>query len=342
MYTVAMNHPSFFLLRNGERPAALASIEEASRARGSGGFVWLNFVDPDKREITGIIPAFGIHPLSVEDCFDENQIPKIDVFPEYTSILFNDLSWREGDGAVITELNAFFGDDFLVTVMRGETGNRCPDAFVLGAIGHAEALSPARLLQVILDRLVDLKFDAVEKAGDLIAELEDRVIAGGNIAPAETQATRKNLLVMRKSLYHEREVLEELRRKGCERVPENTNIFFSDIYDHLAKFAGMVDAQRETVTSLAQMQLAVTSNQMAEASNRTNRSVNRLTVITTICMPLSLIAGIGGMSEWSMMTGPENWRISYAALIGGMVILGLGNFFVIKWIDKWKDRKREE
>jgi magnesium transporter len=78
---------------------------------------------------------------------------------------------------------------------------------------------------------------------------------------------------------------------------------------------------------------------MAQAANRTNRTVRRLTLITTIFMPLTLIAGIGGMSEWSMMTGPENWRIAYPAFIAGMVVIGVINFFLLRWIEsRYPDR----
>jgi magnesium transporter len=61
--------------------------------------------------------------------------------------------------------------------------------------------------------------------------------------------------------------------------------------------------------------------------------VRRLTLITTIFMPLTLIAGVGGMSEWSMVTGPENWRIAYPVLIAGMAVIGLINFFLLRWIE---------
>ena len=82
------------------------------------------------------------------------------------------------------------------------------------------------------------------------------------------------------------------------------------------------------------------NNQMAKAANQTNSIVRRLTLITTIFMPLTLLAGIGGMSEWSMMTNPENWMISYPLFVLGMVILGAANYFFLKKLEK-KDREKE-
>jgi magnesium transporter len=73
---------------------------------------------------------------------------------------------------------------------------------------------------------------------------------------------------------------------------------------------------------------------MAKAANNTNATVRRLTFITTIFMPLSLLAGIGGMSEWSMMTGPENWRVSYPIFLAAMVAIGVVDYFLLKWLER--------
>ena len=75
---------------------------------------------------------------------------------------------------------------------------------------------------------------------------------------------------------------------------------------------------------------------MATAAQKTNVTVERLTFITTIFMPLTLLAGIGGMSEYSMMTSKLNWRFSYGLFLIGMVILGITTFYILRWVDKRK------
>jgi magnesium transporter len=79
---------------------------------------------------------------------------------------------------------------------------------------------------------------------------------------------------------------------------------------------------------------------MAKTANETNSTVRRLTFITTIFMPLTLLAGIGGMSEWSMMTGAANWKISYPAFLLMMVVIGIANYYLLKWFEK-KDQGRD-
>ena len=76
------------------------------------------------------------------------------------------------------------------------------------------------------------------------------------------------------------------------------------------------------------------NNRLAMISNKTNLVMRRLTLITTIFMPLTLLSGIGGMSEWSMMTGPQNWRLAYPAFLGGMVIIAALSYCLIKWVEK--------
>ncbi len=332
-----MRHCDFFHFQNGSSPRVLQSVNEAASARETGGFVWLNFCMPDRSDLDAIIPAFSIHHLSVEDCFDEDQIPKIDLFEGYTSILFNDLSWKKGS-ASIAELNLFFGKDFIVTVIRDETWSHAPTAAIIESLersGNRSIPGPARVLHAILDRVTDRKFLAVDASVDAVAELEDRLLSGaGKVAPEEIQAIRRDLILMRKSLFHERETLERICRKDSAFIPAKALIYFSDVHDHLSKFLDTVESNRETMTNLAQTQLALTNNEMVVAANRTNNSVSRLTFITTIFMPLTLVAGIGGMSEWTMITGPNNWKYSYPILFVAMAILGVVNYLVLKRLNK--------
>jgi magnesium transporter len=82
------------------------------------------------------------------------------------------------------------------------------------------------------------------------------------------------------------------------------------------------------------MYLSMLNNKMTKAANETNVIVRRLTLITTIFMPLTLLAGIGGMSEWSMMTGPHNWKIAYPAFLLAMVVIGFVNYLLLKRFEK--------
>jgi magnesium transporter len=275
----------------------------------------------------------GIHPLAIEDCLSDSQIPKIEDFPGNAFIIFNDFHWCNGRLAV-DEVDAFLGDHFVVTIARNGSENQRPlsdlEQTVAREIG-TDRQGPAFLLHTLLDHVVDQKFTAIEALEEKLDRAEDKLLADvEHFNPAELLNLRRDLLTLRKSLFHEREILVKICRKDYSSIPEKAIYFYRDIYDHLAKFFELTESYRDIVTSLMEMYLSMLNNQMAKVANETNTTVRRLTFITTIFMPLTLLAGIGGMSEWSMMTGPENWKVTYPLFLLGMGIIGVISYYLLK------------
>jgi len=195
-------------------------------------------------------------------------------------------------------------------------------------------------MHIILDYIVDQMADAVEKAEDEIDQAEEAILASPSaFDPAMLTYLRRNLLGLHKSLFHEREILVKISRNDCEWVPEKASVHYRDIFDHLSNFLEMTESHRDNVTSLMELYASMLNNQMARDSNHTNATVRRLTLITTIFMPLTLLSGILGMSEWTVMTGGEsNIRHSYPIFAAIMIVIGLANFLFIRWLDRrdWK------
>jgi magnesium transporter len=314
-----------------------ASLENALEVMKVGGYIWLDYYQPKKEELSLLIEPLGLHPLSIEDCVDENQIPKIDDYPRNTFILFNAFHYSQGTLSV-TELDAFLGRNFLVTVSSHNSHEQSLLRNIQrGVENESESAKhgPAFLLHIILDQIVDEKFVAIEALEEKLNEGEEMILSNlEHFDPSELMHLRRDLLAVRKSLFHEREILVKICRKDSPFIPDKAIYHYRDIYDHLSKFFELTESYRDLVTSLMEMYLSMLNNQMAKAANETNMIVRRLTFITTIFMPLTLLAGIGGMSEWSMMTGPQNWHIAYPAFLLAMVVLGVLNFFFFKWIEK--------
>jgi magnesium transporter len=332
-----MSESWFYHISSTGKLARMASVDAALAAAKEGGFLWLNYCRPTKDELALLIDPFGLHPLSIEDCFDDNQIPKMDDFPRNTFILFNAFNYSDNQLS-IGEIDLFIGKNFLITVSQRDSENRQ----FLNVIEHIMEMDiesarhgPAFLMHVILDHVVDQKFLAIEALEDELDAVEEAMLADvSNFNPAELIRMRRDLLSLRKSLFHEREVLVKICRKDCPFISEKAIFHYRDIYDHLAKFFELTESYREIVTSLMEMYLSMLNNRMAQAANETNATVRRLTFITTIFMPLTLLAGIGGMSEWSMMTGPGNWRIAYPAFLAAMVVMGFANYYLLKKLEK--------
>ena len=310
---------------------------EALAATEGGGFIWLDYCRSQKNELRSLIEPFGLHSLSVEDCTDDNQVPKIDVFPRNTFIIFNAFNYIDRE-LQIDEVDLFIGQNFLITVSGRDTDDR----WSLEGLERIVELDletvrqgPAFLMHVILDNIVDRKFMAIEALEDELDTAEERMLGDpSGFNPAELLRLRRTLLSLRKSLFHEREILVKICRNDCSFISEKAIFHYRDIYDHLAKFFELTETYRDIVTSLMELHMSMLNNQMAKAANETNRTVRRLTFITTIFMPLTLLAGIGGMSEWSMMTGPANWRIAYPFFLLGMAAIGVANYFLLKRLDR--------
>jgi magnesium transporter len=339
-----MSETSFYHISRAGKLSRPKTVAAALAATKGGGFLWLHYRQPAKDELLRLIKPLGLHPLSIEDCFDENQIPKIEDFPRNTFILFNSFYYSNGKLS-IGEIDLFIGKNFLVTVSQSDAEN----PRLLDGIEHivemdieSARLGPAFLMHILLDHIVDQKFLAIEALEDELDAAEDAMLADApNFNPAELVRLRRDLLGLRKSLFHEREILVKICRKDCPFISEKAIFHYRDIYDHLAKFFELTESYRDILTSLMEMYLSMLNNQMAKAANETNTTVRRLTFITTIFMPLTLLAGIGGMSEWSMMTGPQNWRIAYPAFLLAMVVLGFINYYLLNWLEKRRRQRRK-
>ncbi len=240
-------------------------------------------------------------------------------------------------------MDFFIGENFLITVSGQNSDMRRPLKEISRKLGREKDYGrggPAFLLQNIMDFLVDNKFEAIETAGDDLEQAEENLLNHSTtFDPGELIRLRRYLLLIRKSLYHEREILVKICRLDSRFISEKTIFHYRDIYDHLAKFFEMAETYRELVTSLMELYTSLLNNLMTKASNQTNSSVRRLTVITTIFMPLTLLASIGGMSEWTMMTGPSNWKISYPLFLAGLGIIAVLNFYVLRGIERRKNLK---
>ena len=319
----------------------IATLGEAIAVSKEGGFVWFNFYQPTREALSSLIDTIGIHPLSVEDCFDENQVPKIEYFNNNTFIIFNAFSYS-GKTLFIDEVNLFIGKNFLITVSGNNSGTRKPLNNIADLIENGNTngkTGPDFLMHIILDWLVDEKYKAFDDMEEELEEAEESLLDNvEKFQPMQLIHMRKNLMMLRKALYHEREILVKICRLDCPFITEKAIVHYRDIYDHLAKFFELTETYREIETSLMELYTSLLNNLMTKMSNDTNTSVRRLTLIATIFMPLTLLASIGGMSEWSMMTGPENWKLSYPLFILAMVIIAIVNFALIRRLEKKRDK----
>lgn len=328
-----MSENHFFSVGLDGRLKRFHTLEELLSALQEGGYAWLDFYDPSKEDLAALIQAFGIHPLSVEDCLDADQVPKIEDFATNTFILLNGYQYQDGI-LHLEEIDFILGKNFLITV----SGHQGGSLKLYEKVEEAVALNrdsvqpgPDYLLHVVMDYIVDHKFSAIESIQDAIDTAEEDILKQpSSYSPEILMRLRRDLLILRKSLFHEREILVKVCRRDSPYISEQAIYNYRDIYDHLAKYYEIIEIYREMITSLLEMYLSMINNRMAEVANRTNATVRRLTLITTVFMPLTLLAGIGGMSEWTMMTGQPYWKIAYPAFMLGMAVIGTFSYWFLR------------
>jgi magnesium transporter len=313
------------------------TVKDAIAELTEGGYIWLNYYKPERQDLSILTDLIGIHPLSVEDCFDEKQVPKMENFPNNTFILFNAFCYQNGE-LFLDEINLFIGKNFLITVSGYNSEEREPlkkiESLVENDISGAKT-GPVWLLHKVIDFLVDQKYSSFDTMEDELENAEDILLENiSEFQPMKLLHLRRNLVALRKSLYHEREIIVKINRLDSPFIPEKAIVPFRDIYDHLAKFFELTETYREIEASLMELYTSLLNNRMTQMSNETNATVKRLTIITTVFMPLTLLASIGGMSEYTMMTGQSNWKTAYLLFVLAMVIIGTVNFILIKGSEK--------
>jgi len=316
----------------------MPTLQEAlTYTTSKNGYVWADYVDPTAELLAELMPALGIHPLSIEDCLNGNQLPKLDLFPNYSFLIFN--TFEETPEELLPhELDLFIGENFVVTAgFRREDNQPLLTGLreLLERQREVVKQGPSYLLHQVLDKTVDDKLSVIENIEEALEANEDAILAEPlEFDYSSLMQSRRALQVIRRSLFHEREVVNKLIRRDSPFITEKALVYFRDIYDHLSKYYEVAETAREQVTDLMEIHLSLINNSMAETANRTNAIMRRLTLITTIFMPLTLIAGIGGMSEFTMMVGQENWKIAYVVLLVVMAVIALVNYLLLMRMER--------
>ena len=159
-----MSESKFYHFSSNGLFYGVSSVKEAITASKEGGYIWLNFYNPTAEELHSLIDTMGVHPLSVEDCLDSNQVPKIEQFPDNTFIIFNAFNYTDKT-LLIDETDLFLWKNFLITVSGIQSEGRKPLDGVINIVNNDTGLArtgPAFLMQIVLDYIVDEKLHAID------------------------------------------------------------------------------------------------------------------------------------------------------------------------------------
>ena len=307
----------------------LNSVEECKEWKKSPGVVWINIDGIHEISVVESVgKLFGIHPLVQEDIVNTNQRPKVE---DYDSYLFAIVKMLYEDREA-SEINAEQVSIIVTPKIVISFQERDGDVFspVRERLRNGKGIIRQRgsdyLAYCLIDAIVDHYFLIMENLENRILPLEDQAV--NDPTPQVMQSIhslKSDLVFLRRSLWPLREMLARLEREQLTLIRPDTRRFLRDVYDHTIQIIEILESFQEIVSGLLDVY-------MSSISNRMNNVMKVLTIIATIFIPLTFIAGVYGMNFQHM---PElAWRWGYPAVWGVMllVIIGMVIFFKRK---KW-------
>lgn len=300
-------------------------IEVASNAvefLNTDSVTWLNVMGlADTDALETIRENFGFHPLVLEDVMRPFQRPKFEVYEDYL-FLVNKL-FVPDETEEVEQISFVMGRHYLITFQEtsGDVFDEVRQRIRNGKRRLRES-GPDYLSYELVDAVVDSYFPVLETIGDDIEVLEDEITETERTQDTLEQIHRyrRKLLVLRRTAWSQREMLGQLQKEGQDLIQDETRIYFRDSYDHAIRILDIIESYREMSSSLHELYLTMASNKM-------NSIMKVLTIIATIFIPLTFVAGIYGMnfdpgvSPWNM---PElSWYYGYPFSLGIMVVITL-------------------
>ena len=306
-----------------------ASVEECFPFKETATVTWINV---DGVHDAGIIEKLGgrfdIHPLVLEDIMTTTQRPKTEdlggaVFVVLRMIEFDATSFEmTGD-----QLSLILGPNYVISFQ--ETPGDCFDSVrerIRSGKGRIRKLGPDYLAYALIDAVVDNYFFVLERLGEKIDGLEERLIAEPRRELLhEIHALKRDMIELRKSAWPLREVASGLERLESPLIKKTTGVFLRDVYDHVIQVIDTIESFREILTSMVETYLS-------SISNRMNEVMKVLTIISTIFIPITFLVGLYGMNFKFM---PEiGWRWGYA-FVWILIIGSVGGMFAFFRRKKW-------
>ena len=286
------------------------------------GVCWLDFDGiPGERLIERIGKEFGLHPLLLEDILNTDQRSKIEDYDAYLFIVLKNLRFQKEEREIRSEqLSLVVGKGFLLSFREGPGDGLEPIvARIRAGKGFIRKSGPDYLAYALIDIVVDHYFVILEEIGDVIEEIEADILEGAEARAVKiVYELKQNMIALRKSVWPLREIVNRLLRDDSDLVKASTRPFLRDVYDHTIQVVEGVESTRDTLSGMLDLYLSITGNRM-------NEVMKVLTIIATIFIPLTFVAGIYGMNFEHMpelgvpWAYPVVWLVM--ALLAGMMLV---------------------
>lgn len=303
----------------------VTTIEEAFPFRDTSTVTWINIDGVHNTEmIEKIGKHFALHPLLLEDIAHTEQRPKMEDFKEYIFVVLKMLYYDENGAEIIVEqVSLILGKNFVISFQEreGDVFNPIRER-IRGAKGRIRKMEADYLAYALIDAIVDHYFLILEKVAERIENLENELVSRPTSETLRAiHNLKREMIFLRRSVWPLREVISGLGRRESVLIKKSTELYLRDVYDHTIQVIDTVESFRDMVSGMLDTYLSSISNKM-------NEVMKVLTIIATIFIPLTFIAGIYGMNFQFM---PElGWRWGYFTILCVMALVVIGMVIYFK------------
>ncbi len=269
------------------------TIDEVFSSKETRRLAWINVTGlQDVSLIEQIGRGYDIHPLVLEDILHVGQRPKIEIFEDYVFLVFKMVQIEEETGELdIEQVSLILGANYIITFQekRGDVFDPVRQRIMHGK-GRIRTAGSDYLTYALIDVVVDYYFHVMDYYEELSEDLEDRVLGDTDDDIANRlHNMRRDIIQLRKVIGPLREVVASLSRIEGELIAKESHPYIRDLYDHIIRVNESFDSMREILAGLREMYLS-------SISNRMNQVMKVLTIIATIFIPMTFLAGVYGMN----------------------------------------------
>ena len=308
----------------------VGAIEECFPYRDTETVTWINIDGLANTEVIEKIGRhFSIHPIILEDLLNIDQRPKMEDLENYLYLNLKMLMLPEGSREIKVEhVSLIIGKNYLISFQEdiGDVFDPVRDR-IRKEGGRVRKSGPDYLAYALIDNIVDNYFVVMEKIEEWVEALEEELVVNATRESLQKiNRLKKDMLFLRKAVWPLREMILALEREESPLIREDTHIYLRDVYDHAIQVIDTLETFRDMVSGMIDIYLSGLSYRM-------NEIMKVLTLIATIFIPLTFVAGVYGMNFRNM---PElGWEFGYYAVWGIMiaiVVIMLVYFRKREWI----------
>jgi magnesium transporter len=330
---------SVYLNDAGKLQTDLDQMAIAFARQAQGGILWVDLdgssAEAESNAAKLLDKIFHFHPLAIDDALQESHVPKVDNWGEYLYIVLHTVAFDPRDGGHVDtfELDIFLGNNYLVTYHEQPVE-------IIDRVWSAVSRDPRELkagvdhlLYRLADEVVASYMPVVDQLDAGIDQIEEEIFS--RIQPDTLErlfGIKRSVLYLRRIIAPQREVLNRLARDDYELIDARDRVYFRDVYDHLVRQYEIMEGMVDLVSGTLDTYLSVVNNRM-------NEVMKTLTIITTLFMPLSFVAGFFGMNFFLPVVPISEW-MERPVFVLVCVVMGLTPAIMFWWMRRrgWMSR----